>query len=109
LFVVPRKDLPVTRDVTPLKPVEAMACARPVVASRLPALAEIVEDGFSGMLTDSENPADLAEKLEQLLASSELRRRLGAAGRKAVLETRTWAANASAMSAAYKRLMENAR
>ncbi|WP_320535880.1 glycosyltransferase family 4 protein [Pseudarthrobacter sp. IC2-21] len=109
LFVVPRKDLPVTRDVTPLKPVEAMACARPVVASRLPALAEIVEDGVSGTLTDSENPADLAEKLEQLLASSELRRRLGAAGRKAVLETRTWAANASAMSAAYRRLMENAR
>ena len=44
VFVVPRKDLEVTRSVTPLKPVEAMACARPVVASDLPALAELVED-----------------------------------------------------------------
>ncbi|MDE8670732.1 glycosyltransferase family 4 protein [Pseudarthrobacter sp. H3Y2-7] len=108
LFVVPRKDLPVTRDVTPLKPVEAMACARPVVASRLPALAEIVDEGVSGLLADADNPADLAEKLGPLLASAELQLLMGSSGRRAVLETRTWAANASAMSAAYTKLMEKA-
>ena len=45
VFCVPRHDLPVTRLVPPLKPVEAMALGRPVVASDLPPLREIVTDG----------------------------------------------------------------
>lgn len=107
IFVVPRKDLSVTRDVTPLKPVEAMACSRPVVASRLPALAEIVDDRVTGLLAWAEDPADLAAAIGQLLMSEKLRNSQGAAGRKAVLKTRTWAANASAMSAAYTKLTES--
>ncbi|RAX45685.1 glycosyltransferase WbuB [Arthrobacter sp. AQ5-06] len=107
VFVVPRKDLPVTRDVTPLKPVEAMASARPVLASDLPALAEIVVDGHSGVLVTPEDPQDLAAKLGQLLLSADLRQLLGDAGREAVLENRTWVANATGMSAAYTKLMES--
>jgi glycosyltransferase involved in cell wall biosynthesis len=109
VFVVPRKDLSVTRDVTPLKPVEAMACARPVVASRLPALGEIVNDGVNGLLVQAESPDDLAAKLGQLLASADLRQQLGETGRKAILENRTWAANARAMSLSYTRLVESVR
>jgi glycosyltransferase involved in cell wall biosynthesis len=109
VFVVPRKDFAVTRDVTPLKPVEAMACARPVVASRLPALNEIVCDGVTGLLVEPENPAALAATLSHLVMSEELRRTLGGAGRKAVLETRTWAANASAIADAYAKLVEKVR
>lgn len=107
VFVVPRKDLSVTRDVTPLKPVEAMACARPVVASRLPALAEMVDDGVSGVLAAPGDPQDLAAKLGQVLLSADLRQLLGEAGRKAILENRTWAANAAGMSLAYAKLMES--
>ncbi len=44
VFCVPRHDLPVTRLVPPLKPVEAMALGRPVVASDLPPLREIVTE-----------------------------------------------------------------
>ncbi|OFI39663.1 glycosyltransferase WbuB [Arthrobacter sp. SW1] len=106
VFVVSRKDLSVTRDVTPLKPVEAMACARPVVASRLPALAEIVQDGVTGLLAEAGNPQDLASAIGRLLGSAQLRKKLGGAGRTAVLETRTWRANAEAMTLAYATLME---
>ena len=94
IFVVPRKDLNVTRAVTPLKPVEAMACRTPVVASRLPALAELVNDGDNGLLVQPEDPAALAQSLESLLLDGDLRNRLGRNGRTEVLATRTWRANA---------------
>ena len=94
IFVVPRKDLNVTRAVTPLKPVEAMACCTPVVASSLPALRELVNDGGNGALAPAGDPAALAAALDGLLADAELRARLGSNGRDHVLATRTWQANA---------------
>jgi glycosyltransferase involved in cell wall biosynthesis len=105
VFVVPRRDLEVTRSVTPLKPVEALACARPVVASRLPALMEIVTDGVNGLLANAEDSHDIALKLESLINSEELRTRLGRAGRQDVLDKRTWRANALSLTTAYERLL----
>jgi glycosyltransferase involved in cell wall biosynthesis len=104
VFVVPRKDLEVTRSVTPLKPVEALASARPVVASRLPALAEIVVDGRSGVLVPAEDPAELAVALASVLGDERLRASMGHSGRLAVLNTRTWAANAQVLATAYSGL-----
>lgn len=98
VFVVPRKDLEVTRSVTPLKPVEAMACARPVVASDLPALAEIVEDRVTGLLAAAGDPAAFATAIRNLLSDPELSATMGAAGRERVLQERTWAANAVALA-----------
>ncbi|MEE2568493.1 glycosyltransferase family 4 protein [Pseudarthrobacter sp. J64] len=109
IFVVPRKDLAVTRDVTPLKPVEAMAAARPVVASRLPALSEIVEDGDTGLFCSSQSPVDMAAKLDALLANDQDRVRMGYNGRQTVLRSRTWTENARSVSAAYERIMEQHR
>ena len=109
IFVVPRKDFEVTRSVTPLKPVEALASSRPVLASRLPALQEIVRDGTNGLLADAGDPHDVANKLERLLGSQELRNRLGQAGRHEVLKNRTWQANAVALDAAYGQLVEALR
>lgn len=102
IFVVPRKNLNVTRSVTPLKPVEAMASARPVVASALPALSEIIEDGRTGLLTAPGDPASLATTLESLLEDAARRKAMGDNGRERVLATRTWDANASATVHAYR-------
>ncbi|KUM36619.1 glycosyltransferase WbuB [Arthrobacter sp. EpRS71] len=107
VFVVPRKDLSVTQQVTPLKPVEALACARPVVASRLDALSEIVHDGINGRLASPGDPEDLANVLHELLEDEGMRLRLGAAGRQGVLATRTWEANALAYGRAYETLISN--
>jgi glycosyltransferase involved in cell wall biosynthesis len=104
VFVVPRKDLKVTRSVTPLKPVEALASARPVVGSDLPALREIIDDGGNGLLTAAEDPKALAQALSLLLDDDGLRQRLGAQGRQDVLRTRTWAANAQIYDRAYRSL-----
>jgi glycosyltransferase involved in cell wall biosynthesis len=109
VFVVPRKDSAVTQAVTPLKPVEALASRRPVVASDLAALREIVHDGVNGRLTEAENPRKLAEVLLELLEDPHLRLRLGSAGRDYVLSTRTWQANARAFGQAYEVLASNYR
>ena len=101
IFVVPRKDLAVTRAVTPLKPVEASASARPVAASDLPALRELVRDDITGVFFTPGDPFSQAQILERLIRDNKLRQRLGTAGRQSVLAERTWAADAEAAIAAY--------
>jgi glycosyltransferase involved in cell wall biosynthesis len=92
IFCVPRWDTPVTRLVTPLKPLEAMATSRPVVASDLPPLLEIVNPGQTGAIAPPADPVALADVLEPLLYDSTDRMRMGDAARQWVAEHRTWAA-----------------
>ncbi|MGC2940937.1 MULTISPECIES: glycosyltransferase family 4 protein [unclassified Brevibacterium] len=88
-IVVPRKDEPVCRLVTPIKPIEAMGLARPVVISDLPALRELVPDS-AGMWSPPENPQKLAELLSELAFNGSARARFGDNGREHVLTTRRW-------------------
>lgn len=62
--------------------VEAMASARPVIASRIGGLPYTVEDGVTGLLCEPGDPADWAEQLNRLLDDAALRRRLGENGRR---------------------------
>jgi glycosyltransferase involved in cell wall biosynthesis len=65
---------------------EAMAASKPVVASRLPGLAEIVVDGETGFLVPPGDKAALARQTRVLLDDAELRRRMGEAGRRRAAE-----------------------
>ncbi|MBK7702330.1 MAG: glycosyltransferase [bacterium] len=58
---------------------EAGACGRPVVATRVSSLPEVVHDGETGLLVAPDDPAALAAAILRLLDDRELRRRLGAA------------------------------
>jgi len=60
---------------------EALACARPVVATRVGGIPEIVEDGLNGFLVPPHAPAQLANAVERLLRDSDLRREFGRSGR----------------------------
>ena len=60
---------------------EAMAASRPLVATRVGGIPELVADGESGFLVAPRAPAEIARRLVQLLEDSELRARMGAAGR----------------------------
>ncbi|WP_162989266.1 glycosyltransferase family 4 protein [Glutamicibacter nicotianae] len=106
IFVVPRRDLDVTRAVTPLKPVEAMAFEVPVVATDLPALREIVDDGVDGLLFNAGDQTHLAEKIRILLGDNSTREMMGRAGRRKVLQTRTWSANAERITTLYRSLCD---
>jgi glycosyltransferase involved in cell wall biosynthesis len=59
---------------------EAMATAIPVVAVNNGGPAEFIENGHTGMLASSNEPCDIAETLEPLLMSSQLREGIGQAG-----------------------------
>lgn len=66
--------------------IEAMACSRPIVASRVGGIPEVVEDGVTGLLVPPRDPKALVEGILRLLDDEALARAMGAAGRKHVEE-----------------------
>jgi glycosyltransferase involved in cell wall biosynthesis len=66
---------------SPLKVFEYLAYGLPVIATRLPALAEVVKDGINGRLVDPENPQAIAAVIVETLRDSEMLERLGFAAR----------------------------
>jgi len=69
---------------------EAMAHGRPVVASAVGGLRDLVVDGETGLLVPAGDPSALRAALERLLGDPELRRRLGEAGRARAREELSW-------------------
>jgi len=104
VFVVPRTPDRVCQLVTPLKPIEAMASGLCVVTSEVKALAEIVKHEVTGMQTVPQDPVSLADCLECLLYSPDIRKKLGANAREWVARDRTWAHNAARYRDAYAAL-----
>jgi len=69
---------------------EASACGLPVVAGRSGGIPEAVRDGETGILVDAERPEAVVDALRRLLDDPELRRRMGAAGRRVVETYFNW-------------------
>jgi PEP-CTERM/exosortase A-associated glycosyltransferase len=90
VFVVPRTSDRVSRLVTPLKPLEAMATGKAVVVSGVAALIEMISDGKTGCVFRPEDAESLVSVLEPLVADAGRRGQLGAAARRWVVEHRTW-------------------
>ena len=78
------------RITTHLKSFEFWACEKPVVASELPALKEIVTPWRTGLFYKPEDPDDLAEKICLLLDDKRLCREMGRAGRRLVEKKFSW-------------------
>lgn len=76
--------LPSLYEGLPLAVLEAMAAAKPVVASRIPGVQEIITEEADGILFESGNAGDLARAINQLLHDPSAARRLGAAARQTV-------------------------
>ncbi len=85
-----------------LVPLEAMSCARPVVASRSGGITETVVDGVTGFLVDRHDVLALADRVEALARDPGLRRRMGAAGRRRVEDEFDGRAYAAMMLARYR-------
>jgi glycosyltransferase involved in cell wall biosynthesis len=65
---------------------EAMATGRPVVASAIGGIPELIDHGVTGLLVTPGNPAALARALDRLIADAELREGLGRNARRRVEE-----------------------
>ena len=70
--------------------VEASACGLAVVGGRSGGVPDAVRDGETGILVDPDNPAAVAVGIRHLLEDDELRKRFGAAGRRAVETYYNW-------------------
>ncbi len=70
---------------TPVVAIEALAAGRPVVATRVGGLPDVVTEGQDGFLVDPGDVQALADALEPLARDAALRERLGAAGRARVI------------------------
>jgi glycosyltransferase involved in cell wall biosynthesis len=80
---------------------EAMAAGRPVVASSVGGLRDLVVDGETGLLVPPGDVAALRAAIEQLLGDAGLRERLGRAARERVLAEFTWKRYAEHIQRAY--------
>jgi glycosyltransferase involved in cell wall biosynthesis len=69
------------QDGAPVVLLEAMAAGRAIVASRLPGIDEVVEDGGSGRLVPPGDAVELARAIDDLLSDDALRAKLGEAAR----------------------------
>lgn len=103
LFAVPRTADRVSRLVTPLKPLEAMATGKAVIVSDVEALKEMVTDRVTGRVFDTGSADSLALVLESLVQEDSTRKALGAAARKWVVDHRSW----SAAGRLYRELYES--
>jgi glycosyltransferase involved in cell wall biosynthesis len=77
--------LPSANEGTPVSAIEALAAGRPVVATRVGGVPDVVRDGEDGFLVEAGATDELAERLERLARDPELRERMGEAGRQRVL------------------------
>ena len=85
--------------------IEAMALGLPVVATSLPALREVVEDGGNAVLVEPGDPAQLAEALDRLLGDPALLAEYGRRSRTLFIDQLTLERSVEGMHELYRRLL----
>jgi glycosyltransferase involved in cell wall biosynthesis len=88
--------------------VEAWTLGKPVIGARIPAVAEVIDDGVDGLLANPE-PADLSRCILRLLNDPDLASRLGASGREKARGRYSWSRIAGIVEDAYGKACEEAR
>ncbi len=98
--------MPSHREAYGVAAVEASASGKPVVATRVGGIPEVVIDGETGLLVPPHDPSALAAALRRLIEDTALRQRMGEAGRVFACGHHDRAAAVSAMIACYRRVLE---
>lgn len=104
LLAYPRKSIRLTELVTPLKPLEAMAMGKILIASDIGGHRELIDDGSTGVLFKPNDAGDLAKKAIALLGTPDRWAAMRAAGRAFVTQERNWAANVARYKSIYEGL-----
>lgn len=106
VLVYPRHSMRLTETVTPLKPLEAMAQGRLLIASDVGGHKELIEDGVTGSLFKAGDVDDLARTACDLLDNRSSWPARVAAGRSFVERERNWAASVARYDAVYRAVMQ---
>jgi glycosyltransferase involved in cell wall biosynthesis len=94
---------------SPTKLFEYMAAGKPIVASRLGQIGEVLEDRVTALLTQPGDATELVAALSTLVADRTLRMELGRAARTAAVECHSWRDNARRLIDAYRELVDGSR
>lgn len=105
VLTYPRHSMRLTELVTPLKPLEAMAQGRVLVASDVGGHKELIRHGETGMLFKAGSSDALAQAVVDLLAARDRWPAMREAGRRFVEEQRNWTASVANYHSAYTHLL----
>lgn len=75
---------------SPLKLFEYLACGKPVLASGIGQIRQVIQEGVNGLLDSAHTSEDTLRQLKKLIENPDLRRRLGENARQTVLSQYTW-------------------
>jgi glycosyltransferase involved in cell wall biosynthesis len=90
---------------SPLKLFEYMAASRAIVASNVGQIAEVIEDGYSGLLVKPGKVQDLGLAVIKLLRGQDLRTRLGQNARREALQKYSWRCHAERLEEIYRSVL----
>jgi len=99
-------DRNVTQGACPIKVLEYMASSRPLIASNMPIVRELVREDIDGLLFSSDDPDDLAHKVLMLLKDVELSKRLAESAAEHVLTKFTWHESQKKLLKVYEKLLK---
>jgi PEP-CTERM/exosortase A-associated glycosyltransferase len=105
VLAYPRRSIRLTELVTPLKPLEAMAQGKLLVASDVGGHRELIRDGETGVLFKAGDVQALAEAILRLMSREQDWPRLRARGREFVERERTWRASVARYAPIYEQLV----
>jgi glycogen synthase len=105
ILVYPRHSMRLTELVTPLKPLEAMARGRIVLASDVGGHRELIRDGATGYLFAADDARALADKIGEILAGADAWPRIRHTARRFVETERTWQRSVAQYRQAYERAL----
>ncbi|MEM2851512.1 MAG: glycosyltransferase family 4 protein [Candidatus Bathyarchaeia archaeon] len=98
--------LPTLYDAMPHAIYEAMAMAKPVIATRVGGIPEVIENGSDGLLVEAMKPDEIAKAAVTLLKNRELTIRLGKNALKKIKEMYTWEKIVQRYEQAYREVMK---
>ncbi|HMZ08853.1 MAG TPA: glycosyltransferase family 4 protein, partial [Anaerolineales bacterium] len=98
-------DRNVTQGACPIKVLEYMAAGRPLLASNMPIVRELVREDVDGLLFSPNDPDDLARQALTLLENKELSQRLADSAAAYVREKFTWHESQKKLGKVYERLV----
>jgi glycosyltransferase involved in cell wall biosynthesis len=98
-------DRNVTQGACPIKVLEYMASSRPLIASNIPIVRELVREDVDGLLFSPNDPDDLARQVLVLLNDFELSKRLSDSATERALTRFTWHAAQKKLVKVYEKLL----
>ena len=84
---------------------EGWIMKKPVIGGDIPAIRDVIDDGVNGFLV-KQDPAEISEKILQLIEEPSLREKMGSSGYQKVVEQYTWEKIAGKMEAAYRQVLQ---